>query len=53
MLVEERHALVCLVYLISRVCAVFGERIGQGVQGLGRPYISLGATVEAEVARPG
>jgi hypothetical protein len=53
MLVEERHALVCLVYLIPRVGAVIGERIGQGVQGLGRPCIRLGTPVEAEVARPG
>jgi hypothetical protein len=52
MLVEERHALVCLVYLILRVVAVFGKRTGQGVQGLGRPYIRLGTTVEAEVTRP-
>ena len=51
MLVEERHALVRFVYLIPPVGAVFGERVGQGVQGLGRPYIRLSAPVEAEVAR--
>src|SRR5215212_3368859 len=53
MLVEERHALVCLVYLVTRVGAVFGQSISDGVHGLGRPYISLGATVEAELASPG
>jgi hypothetical protein len=52
MLVEECHALVCFVYLIPRGGAIFGERVGQGVQGLGRPYIRLSAPVEAEVARP-
>jgi hypothetical protein len=52
MLVEERDALVCFVYLSPRVGVVIGECICKGMQGLGRPYISLGTTVEAEVARP-
>src|SRR5215210_6360395 len=36
----------------SRGSAPSGEGICNGVQGLGSPYIRLGTTIEAEVARP-